>query len=318
MRHRFRFFSTVLIVAFAALGLFAVSSAQSVNSNVGTSGFSFLKINSGARAVSMGGAFTGLADDVSALYYNPAGLATLEGKHWIVGYHNYFIDLQSGLLGFTTEIDYGTVLGVYASYLDYGDFVETTDDGEAIGEFGGGDLLLGVSLAKAIREQYQVGVTAKFVYERLEDFSATGLALDIGARWNSFRGRYSAGVVLQNLGFQLSALGSEKDKLPLMFRGGGAIRPKGLPVRFAADVIASIDNDFELAFGGEYMELEPLFVRVGWNSYGSNYRTLDSDDGWAGFTLGAGFDVRRMHIAYALTLGAELGESHRITWTGEF
>ena len=65
--------------------------AGAVNSNAGTSAFSFLKINAGARAVWMGGAFTGLADDENSLYYNPPCIATMEHRSFILGSHNYFV-----------------------------------------------------------------------------------------------------------------------------------------------------------------------------------------------------------------------------------
>jgi len=55
------------------------------NENAGTTVFNFLKIESAARPTAMGGAFTGLADDASALYYNPAGTATLDGRQFILG-----------------------------------------------------------------------------------------------------------------------------------------------------------------------------------------------------------------------------------------
>ncbi|MCA9563669.1 MAG: hypothetical protein KC561_09285, partial [Myxococcales bacterium] len=41
---------------------------------------------SGARAISLGGAFTGLADDSSANYYNPAGLAQADNLRFDIGY----------------------------------------------------------------------------------------------------------------------------------------------------------------------------------------------------------------------------------------
>lgn len=306
----------ILLTVSLALFVSVVAEARGANSNAGTSGFSFLKINIGARAVGMGGAFTGLADDETALYYNPAGIASLEGDHYIAGYHNYFTDLQNGFVGYLHEVRYGTVVGAYISYLDYGDFTKTDEDGNVLGEFGGGDMLIGVSAATTRGENYRFGASLKFIYEKLDEYSATGVALDLGARYNTFRGRYTAGLAIQNLGFQLSSLGQEKDDLPLTVRGGGSATPKGLPMTFSGDVILPVDNDINFAVGAEYFELKPLYLRVGWNSFGSNYRADGSDDSLAGLSFGAGFDLKKMHIAYAVTLAADLGESHRVTLTG--
>ncbi|UCD63215.1 MAG: PorV/PorQ family protein [Candidatus Zixiibacteriota bacterium] len=317
MRH----YKNTAVAALVLAGLFfggGDSVAGDINSNAGTSAFSFLKINVGARAVALGGAFTGLADDESALYYNPAGIASIDEKRFILGYHNYFVDMQSGFAGYIHALGSGRALGFYASYLNYGEFIETDEFGNATGEFSGGDFLLAVSGAMKKGYYLNFGVTAKFIYEKIQDFSATGIAVDLAAKYTSNRQRYSGGLMIQNLGFQLSSLGEEKDKLPLTFRGGFASNPRGLPFRLSADIILPVDNDPIIALGSEYFALKPLHVRLGWNTFGSNFRAAESDDDWAGFSVGIGIDVRKLQLSYAFSPSADLGESHRITLTGGF
>ena len=296
------------------------AAAKDINTRVGTSAFSFLKINVGARAVGMGGAFTGLADDESALYYNPAGIASLEGKRFIAGYHNYFVDLQSGFVGYIQQLNERQFIAGYINYLNYGDFIKTDELGNVDpgGNFSGGDLLLAATFAMKYNDQIMFGASAKFIYEKLESYSATGAAFDLGGKYTSDRGRYQAGIAVQNLGFQLSALGEEKNDLPITVRGGLAVRPKEIPVMFTGDLIAPFDNNPVYAIGGEYLDFKPFYIRMGWNSFGSNYRTADSDDKWAGMSFGVGFDHKDLHLSYAFSPGAELGESHRITLTGGF
>jgi len=310
---------TKKIIISAAIVLLAFSSSfgREINKNAGTSAFSFLKINVGARAVSLGGAFTGLANDESALYYNPAGIASFEEERIILGYHNYFIDIQSGIVGYIRPIKPQYVLGLQLSYLNYGDFTETDKYGEVLGQFSGGDLLLATTVGYQYNPNYSFGVTAKFIYEKLQDYSSTGIAADLGFKYTADRDRYSLGLMIQNLGTQLSALGDEKDDLPLTLRGGGAITPRGLPLTLSGDVILPRDNNVDVAAGVEYFKFQPLYVRLGWNSFGSNYRASDSDDKWAGLSFGAGFAFRsRWQLSYAYSPAAELGESHRVTLTG--
>ncbi|PWB68409.1 hypothetical protein C3F09_11690 [candidate division GN15 bacterium] len=292
--------------------------AKSINSNVGTSAFPFLKINIGARSCGMAGAFTGLADDESALYYNPSGIAFLEGKRFIFEYHNYFADLQSGFVGFIRPIWRDKMLGISIDYLNYGDFIKTDLTGNNLGTFGGSDVMLSTSLAVKQSDYIAYGGSLKFIYEKLDRFSATGVAVDLSAKYLGDRSRYSAGIMVQNIGFQLSALGTEKDKLPLTVRAGGAIKPRGLPLRVAADVIVPIDNGIDFAIGTEYFALKPFYIRIGWNTFGTNYRIEGSTDKWAGLGVGVGFDYRKMQISYAYTPAADLGESHRITVSGGF
>src|SRR5687767_5725272 len=63
---------TVLGILFFSSCVFAFG-----NDNAGTSGAAFLKIAPGARPVGMGEAFTGVADDIHSVYFNPAGLAMI-------------------------------------------------------------------------------------------------------------------------------------------------------------------------------------------------------------------------------------------------
>lgn len=293
--------------------------AADINSSAGTSAFSFLKIDQAARPVGMGGAFTGVADDEASLFYNPAGLVQFDQTRYILGYHNYFLDMQTGMVGIIHSLDKDKAIGFYASYLNYGEFKETDNVGNQYGTFGGGDLLLAGTFAIRKNHRFSGGVTAKFIYEKIQDYSATGVAVDLAVKYSSNRGRYAAGLMLQNFGTQLSTLGEgDKDPLPTTIRAGASARPKGLPMILAADVILPFDNDLDFALGVEYVELKPMFLRLGWNSFGSNYKTEDGSDGVAGLAIGVGFDIKAMQLSYAFTPAADLGESHRITLTGGF
>lgn len=292
--------------------------AADISSNAGTSAFPFLKINVGARAVSMGGAFTGLSDDEMALYYNPAGIARYEEKRFVAEYHNYVADLGSGVVGVVLPWK-KRVVGFHINYLSYGTFTQTDLDGNITGTFGGSDMLFAGTIAMNVREGISVGGTAKFIYEKLSSYSATGVAFDLGAKYTSTRGRYSAGAMVQNVGLQLSSLGSgKKAKLPLMLRVGGSARPREIPALLSLDFVVPIDNKPVVALGTEVYQFKPLFLRAGWNSFGSNYRAAGSKDSWAGFSMGAGFEYKKYEISYAYSPQADLGESHRITLTGGF
>lgn len=312
----------IFFLVFGIITIFMIGSAVagSDNSRVGTRAFNFLKIEVAARPAAMGGAFTGLADDESALYYNPAGAATLEGKHFIFGYHNNVFDMQSGFVGYIHPLGLDKKLSVYFDYLNYGDFIRTDASGNENGTFSGSDLLFGVGYAMKFNDDLQVGGTMKLIYEKIDVYAAHGFAVDLGIRKSFNYNRGSVGLMIQNLGVQLSnfAPDSEKDPLPLRFRAGGAVLPRGLPVKLAGDIVFPADNDIYVALGLEVVETKPLFIRLGWSSFGSNYKTGSSGDDISGFTAGFGVNYNNLQLSYAVTPKAELGTSHRITLTGGF
>jgi hypothetical protein len=310
-------FIMCIVLLFSA-GYVSAQEVKSINDNAGTSGFPFLKIPVGARSVAMGTAFTGLADDELAMYYNPAGLAMALENRYLFEYHNYIADMQSGMIGIVKPMNDRNVVGGYISYLNYGKFQRTDQSGTVGGEFSGGDILLALSYAHRPSYQFMAGGSLKLIYEKLESYSATGVAVDLGGRYIDIREKYSFGVALQNLGSQLSALGSEKDKLPLILRGGASGKPRGIYTLFSADVVVPFDNDPYFCVGAELQKFKPLFIRAGYNSAGKNIRASGSTDNTAGFSAGVGFDHRRLHFSYAFTPQAELGDSHRFTITGGF
>lgn len=305
------------LLALIALGG-GTASARSVSTNAGTSSFTFLKINTGARPVAMGGAFTGLADDEATLYYNPAGITSVSSNRYLLEYHNYFMDMQSGAAAIVHPISDKRFLAFQLSYLNYGDFTETNMAGTVTGTFSGGDLQFSGTYGMVVNPYFSMGGTIKFLYEKVQDFSATGMAFDLGAKYTSNRGRYTGGIAIQNLGFQFSGLGDDKDKLPLTLRVGGGTRPQGLNMLLAGDIILPTDSRVDFALGGEYFRLKPLYLRAGYNSYGSNYKVDGSSKNFTGVSFGVGFDIKRMQISYAYSPAADLGESHRITLTGGF
>jgi hypothetical protein len=309
--------STLLIVILILPGL---SFANENNANVGTRSFNFLKINIGARPMAMGGAFTGVADDESSLYYNPAGIATLEGKRFIAGYRNNIFDMQSGFLGYIHPIGVEKKVALFINYLNYGDFIRTDKDGVQDGTFGGSDILFAASYAMAVTPDLSVGATAKLIYEKLETYSSTGFAVDLGGKYSFDYGRTTVGFMIQNLGSQLNSFvdNGETNPLPVYLKVGGAHRLKGLPVLLAADVVEPLDNDPYVALGTEWLNLKPLFLRLGWTSFGANYKTGAGGDDFAGFSFGFGVEYKKVQISYTISPEADLGTSHRITFTGGF
>jgi hypothetical protein len=324
--------STFILLA-SALAYLLPTSAPAVNSNAGTAAYTFLKIGTGAKSQALGGAFVGLADDATALYYNPAGLTArgegellydeLLGKplneipknRFTASYINYLVDFQYGFLGYIRQIDSSTSVGASASYQNYGTFDRLDAEGTETGTFGASDIALALTYSKRLAARFSVGITGKAILESIDDSTSTGLAMDIGLMYLlSADGSSRLGLALTNLGAQLNGLtNSHKDKLPTKVAVGISHRLVGLPFLFSAEAGKPFDNDFYAALGMELISLRPFFVRVGWSTQGRDYRVGGDNDFAAGFAGGFGVTYKNYQIDYSYSSYADLGSVHRIS-----
>jgi hypothetical protein len=307
--------------------------AFGANSNAGTAAYTFLKIGTGAKSQALGGAFVGLADDESALYYNPGGL-TAEAEsaeiyddildkpveapvlnRFSATYINYLLDFQYGFIGYTRQLDDRSLAGISLAYQNYGTFNRLNSDGDNLGTFGASDLAVGITYSKRIRPRLSTGATGKFIYETIDDYSSTGMALDMGLMYLiSDDGSTRFGLALTNLGAQISGLTeTHKDPLPTKIALGLSHRLRGLPFKFSTEVGKPFDNDFYIAAGTELISLKPFFVRAGWSSVGKDYRTGGDSDSMAGFAGGFGYIYDKYTLDYSYSSYVDLGSAHRIS-----
>lgn len=329
-------FLIIAVIPIVVITLF--SSGYAINSNAGTAAYPFLKIGSGAKSQSLGGAFVGLADDESALYYNPAGLtAKAESfelyddlldkqdeksfqNSFTATYIDYLLDFQYGFLGYTRKLDDRTIIGGSLSYQDYGTFNRLNIDGDLEGTFGASDFAFNLTYSKRLKPNFSAGVTGKFIYEKIEEYSSNALAMDIGMMYLvNFDGSTRIGLAVTNLGAQLSGMtDTHKDPLPTKVALGMSHELRGLPFIFTTEAGKPFDNDFYFAFGTELVSFDPFFIRIGWSSTGKDYRTGDDSDTMAGFAGGFGYGFDKYKVDYSYSSFVDLGTVHRISMSAGF
>jgi hypothetical protein len=315
---------TVVVVLSLAMPIYASKS------KVGTTAYSFLKIGVGARALSMGGAFVGLADDESAIYYNAAGIISSMKKSVSASYMNYIADIQSGSVMVVlpkavpgaepADVDEAefhiddaqSAIAFSANYLNYGSIDERDASGNSLGTFNGSDMAFNLTYARKVGPQLALGGSAKFIYQKIDQYSSDGAAIDAGLLYRFKDGRTNLGLSASNLGFQLSGLSPEhKDPLPVLIRAGISHHVRELPLIVSGEGVYPSDNDIYGSVGVEVNPKIPLSFRVGYSSYGSNYKTGGNKDGSAGFSFGAGFRAQKISVDYAFLPYADLGSLHR-------
>ena len=213
--------SITIFVILALIGLGSVVQAADVPtfSNVGRAGLTFLKIGAGSRAVAMGGAFTAVSDDASALYWNPAGVAKLKKTEVIFSHTNWFLDINHEYIGVVMPAGLMGNFGFSATFLTMGDIQTTTiddiatvvreDDGEGLPPYSASDLALAVTYARNLTDKFSVGVTSKYVREKISNMSASGLAFDMGTLYKTGYKTLRIGMAIVNYGPDISFSGTD-------------------------------------------------------------------------------------------------------------
>ena len=307
-------FTIKIIICVCALFVIE-SNAQSGSSlnKTGTTAAQFLKIGIGPRAIGMGGAFTALADDINAMYWNPAGLSRMNSKEAFFNHVDWIMDVKMENAGFALDVaDLGT-LGAFISVMSMDDMpVRTLQQPEGTGElFSAGSIVIGLSYARNLTEEFSIGFNAKYVREHIWNESAKTFAIDIGTQYIiPFLNEFRLGASISNFGpkmkmsgrdiIQTTTVGSgegnlintdlqlEEFELPLLFRIGiavDAIKTLDSRLTIAADAIHPNDNSEYVNTGLEYTWNEIFFIRGG-------YKSLFEEDGEQGFTVGAGINYR--------------------------
>ncbi|MBD3288055.1 hypothetical protein GF337_04565, partial [candidate division KSB1 bacterium] len=133
-------------------------------SGVGTSAAAFLEVGVGARAMAMGGAYASVANDPTALYWNPAGIAWMGGVQCELMHNQWLVDTNFDFIGLVMPVPtIRSVIGLNVSTLYYGrDAVRTVERPEGTGEtFDGRDIAVGLTWAIALTDRFSFGMTGK-------------------------------------------------------------------------------------------------------------------------------------------------------------
>lgn len=287
--------------------------------------FNFLRNDVGARAAALAGSFNTIQGDPDVMFYNPAGLASLQSSHGSVGFFKHLLDVNAGHLSYSTEFDGIGRFGAGILFTNYGTFDETDLLGNTTGSFGANDIALSIAYALPLEDNLFVGGAVKFIYSGIGDYSSTGLAADLGVLYTIPESRFAIGASIRNLGAQLSAYNTTREDLPLDAGIGASIVPKGLPLllnvgvhRLTDDADDFLDRFRSFTVGGEFTLSSVVRLRIGYdNARRKDYKIGSSAD-LAGFSAGLGVLVSGYDVNYALSSLGKAGLLHRVSVSTTF
>lgn len=295
--------------ALAALLLITLSTVGALAGEPGDAGFLSLRMGVGARNGGMGDVGVAESPDANALYYNPANMILSQGTQVTLQHLEHFGLFRQEAGAVTHRLKQGAIGIIFSGF--YSESLQrTTIDrvGVPQGEFQPYQMQVGLAYAHAFRE-LSLGVVGKYLYERIDAYSASGLALDIGITHQSKIPGLTLAAAVANLGDPMT-LKEEAYDLPLTVRFGASLTPQleqeslWENLTLAADVLLPNDGNGRYHLGGEF-RLNPYFALRG--GYRGNYDTY-------GFTAGAGFRKGVLAVDYAYMANKnDLADNHRIS-----
>ena len=290
--------------------------SQSI-SNVGTSAASFLEMGVGARATGLGEAVVSLAQGVTAMYWNSAGIGRVTGLEGNFTYVDWFIDTRYIFAGFVAPIPGRGAIGL--NVISFGmdeQPVRLVGQEQGTGEFyGAQDIAIGVTLAINLTNRFTFGFNGKYIRQQIWHTSADGFALDLGAlyitQWDGLR----MGVSISNFGSSLKMSGrdlinvldpdganygvdninvnyqTDAFDLPLIARLGLSYTRSffndNSQITIATDFLHPSNDNERVNMGLEIVLLKMISIRAG-------YKSLFLRDHVSGLSLGAGLVTRKI------------------------
>jgi hypothetical protein len=280
---------------------------------MGTNAAPELLIAIGARSDALGGNTVADVTGAEAIYWNPAGLATLKGTEVLFTHVQHFGDNDVNFIGIATKAgEFGT-LGFSAKVLSIGDILVTTEQAPD----GTGELLsptfatIGLSYARQFTDRVTFGATAQFINERIQDAQAKGVAFDFGFQYDTGPSGLVFGFTMKNFGPSLTysgpafetnvpdpdaepgsanrtlSFGPSANELPSYFQIGAAYRLWQKEDNQFKVLGTFTSNNFtpdDYRVGGELVLKKRLALRAGYNQY-----FTDTDlDVYQGPSFGAG------------------------------
>jgi hypothetical protein len=251
----------VALLSGVPAGLAAQDDINQDNTPYGTTSAEFLLFGAGARGTALGGAYSSIANDASALYYNPAGIALASGPNALLGTYDYVAETRYSWGGVMFPFSGGSrAIGLQGGTFGFRDQPEyTVEQPDGTGStYSVSETFLGLTFAQNFSDRFAAGITAKAVFDNLGDASGSAFAVDFGTNFHAALGghpiRFS--FVISNLGTNLSysgeALntGTPREPIPGEQEVPGSDQPTSFQTKaFSLPIIFRVGLAYDLITG---------------------------------------------------------------------
>ena len=282
----------------------------------------------------MGESFVAIANDASALFWNPGGLVQFSDNQAIAAHTEYVVDIKHDFFGFVYHVSDQDAVGASFSSLHMKD-MEITTEAQPTGTgrfFAFGDVAVGLTYSKKMTDQFSFGATVRYVEETLDVLKMRSVMVDLGTFYWTGLGSTRFAVVISNFGADVAPKGTATEysgatvnsfqsfSLPTVFKLGIAMDPVSdddQRLTTSLQLNHPNDNSEHFRVGVEYAWRSTFFLRagvkrtIGQPLLGSDATSEES------FSLGAGVQVpigvSIVNADYAYSDFDRLGSIHRIS-----
>lgn len=259
----------------------------------------FLNFGAGARSLGMGRAHTAVADDVDALYWNPAGLATFRSSQVTFEHAPMPLETSFQYVAYAQPVYALGSIGVGIVNLGSSNVPRIDVNNAEVGSFDSRETGYLAAYAHRFGDKLSLGSTAKMVQKSVDGRSESGFGLDAGGLYRMTE-KVSFGATLKNLLRPSYDYATDKETFPTLLRTGAAVDWLNSHLTTAFDLEKTIGarQGWRWHFGMEGFVIDNVFLRAG----------VDQHE----FTTGLGLKWRSVQFDYGIGF-QELGTQNRFS-----
>ncbi|MBC6492234.1 type IX secretion system protein PorQ [Flavihumibacter stibioxidans] len=283
----------------------------------GNAVYNFLRLPAGSLHTALGGEnISVISRDITMVYQNPGLLRQeMHGQLGLV-----FSPLPAGvkqihLSGGLHSRQINTSFAASVQYLDYGNISRTDNSGNAAGHFKPRDYITQLMAARRYGNRWFYGAAIKFIRSEYDIYRSSAIAMDIGVNYYDSSRNLQFGLVMKNMGMQLSAYtGEGNDNLPFDLQLGFTKRLEKAPLQFSvtarelhrlvlykADSSGGFDHIMQhFVFAAQLFIADKIELSAGYNHLRRKELLIpNTANGLTGFSMGLGIILPRLQLRYA-------------------
>lgn len=285
--------------------LMMIVAAGNAGAQEGSTGYQFLEVPTSAHAAALGGNNVSIIeDDATLMFSNPALTTNVSDKTLNLNYTSYISGTNKMSASFVKQTGERGTWSAGAMLLNYGTMTETDENFNETGTFSAKDIALQGGYSYLFSDYWSGGVQGKILMSKYGEYSSTAIGVDLGINYYDEARGWSLSLVGQNLGGQIDALYEKNEALPFNLLFGVSKRFANAPIRvsFTFDKLTDWDDkvlSHHLSVGADVFFSSTTWVGVGYNPRRSKEMKVADSSHWAGLSLGAGLNLRKVKIGVA-------------------